>query len=372
MELYVQRNDLFHALEKIEGIIDIKRLLPILTHCLFIVENGSINLFSTDLSLSVITKCSAEVISSGTIVVPAKKFYELLKSFPEGNIHLKYKDINNKLAVKLSNYEFFLSCVPIEDYPSIPEYRTPDTVEFSSSFLSDIIRKIQFCITTTRQNIGLPGMIFDFKQKSIACVTTDGHRLAVGEFYMPRYSADFAFIGQKRQLSKKTLSEYIKIFSNDNDIICYLSEKGISFEQNDTVLIAKFLELNYPDYNTLIPKEMVRTYNVNRIDLINAIRATMPLASELTNSIRLYFEDNKLIVRSSDSQAGKGEVVLDVPFNYPDYKMDMEFNAFYLLDILIALSEESFEFCSQENPKDAVILRDKEMSHYTFVIMPLY
>lgn len=371
MELYVQKSDLFSALDRIEGIIDIKRLMPVLTHCLFTVNEDNIQLFGTDLSLSVITSCNAEIIKPGTIIAPAKKLYELLRTFPEGNIHLKYEEINNRLKIILDNYRFSLSCIPVEDFPSVPEYKSPDSAEFCASFLSNIIKKIQFSISSLRSSIGLPGMLIDFKPKSIACATTDSHRLSVGEFYMPRYTEDFPYINQYKHLSKKTITEFIKLFSNDRDIRCYLTEKSIAFEQDDTILTAKFLELDYPDYKTLIPKDIYRVYQMNRADLHNAVRTAVPLSSELTNSVLLDFSGEKVTVKPSDSQIGSGEVILDVKPDKPHEDCTIEFNAFYLMDIIASLSEEYFELCTQENPKDSVILRDKEMSHFNFVIMPL-
>lgn len=371
MELFIQKENLLHALEKIEGIIDIKRLLPILTHCLFIADDGKVELFGTDLNISVITKCPADITAPGRIVVPAKKFYELLRDFPEGRIHLKYDTAINRLKISLDNYQFSLACLPVEDFPSIPEYDTPDTVEFCSSFLSNIIKKIQFSISTVRHNIGLTGMIIDFKAKSIACATTDGHRLSVGEFYMPKYSDNFKYIDQLRHLSKKTITEFMKLYSNDEDLKCYLSDKSIAFEQNETIMMAKFLELDYPNYATLIPTNIEKIYQLNRIDFLSAVRTTSPLSNELTNSVKLLFSENVVTVRSSDSQIGTGEVKLHLEPTYQNDEYTMEFNAFYLIDILNSLSEETFELCVQENPRDSAILRDKEKTHFTYVIMPL-
>ncbi len=371
MELSVQKNELLSALEKIEGIIDVKRLLPILTHCLFTAKDDSIQLFGTDLNISVITKCQADIVNPGKIVVPAKKFYELLRDFPEGRLLLKYDETTNRLMIKMDNYQFALACAIIEDYPSIPDYKSEDTIEFCASFLSNIIKRIQFCISTIRQHIGLTGMIMDFRAKSIACATTDGHRLSVGEFYMPKYSEDFKYLTQLRHISKKTITEYVKLFSNDEDIRCYVLDRGISFEQDNTVLISKFLELDYPNYASLIPTKIAKIYQLNRLDTISAVRTTAPLSNELTNSVKFDFTENELRIRSSDSQIGMGEVKIEVMPTYPQDKYSMEFNAFYLIDILNSLSEETFELCVQESPKDSVIMRDKERTHFTYVLMPL-
>ncbi len=371
MELFIQKNELLNALERIEGIIDVKRLIPILTHCLFTAKDNTVQLFGTDLNISVITKCQAEIADPGKIVVPAKKFYELLKDFPDGRLSLKYDSQTNRLMIKMDNYQFALACASLDDFPSIPDYKSPDTIEFCASFLSNIIKKIQFCISPIRHNIGLTGMVMDFRQKSIACATTDGHRLAVGEFYMPRYSEDFKYASQLRHISKKTIGEYVKLFSNDEDIHCHVLDRGISFEQNDTVLIAKFLELDYPNYATLIPGNIAKIYQLNRQEMISAVKATAPLSNELTNSVKLDFAENQLTVKTSDSEIGTGEVKLGVMPTYPQDKYFIEFNAFYLIDILNSLSEDTFELCVQENPRDSVIIRDKERTHFTYVIMPL-
>ena len=367
MELYIERASLLKALEKIDGIIDVKRVLPILTNTYFKAHENRITLYATDLNLSVITETPAEVTVPGETVIPAKPFYQLIKELEDGKLHLLYDGKSNRMNIRIGKYSGHIACLSPEDFPNIPNYQFPQTVEFHTSLLIDIYKKIKFSISDVKQKFGLSGILFHFKEKSVSCVTTDRHRLSFGEFYLPKYSPDFQY--KQVVLSRKCLDEFNKMFSAEDNIIAYASDKNLTFAQENNILITKFLDEEFPDYSVLIPKEFHKVYQVDRKELILALKRVVVLSNEITRGIIMDFKGKTLTVRSTESELGKAEATLDVAPDLGSYSIC--FNARYILDVLDVLTEDTVEFCFKEDNEEAAVLRDKERYPFIYVVMPI-
>ena len=88
MELTVRKNDLLPELQLFQGIIERKNTIPILGNILIrSEENGVVQLLATDLEVGLRSQSTATVTKAGSITIPAKKLYEIVKS-PVSYTHL--------------------------------------------------------------------------------------------------------------------------------------------------------------------------------------------------------------------------------------------------------------------------------------------
>jgi DNA polymerase-3 subunit beta len=89
MELTVRRNDLVRELQLVQGIVERKNSIPILSNVLAEAEAGQLRVSATDLDVSLKCGCPAEVKSPGAITLSAKKLYEIARSLPESEVRIK-------------------------------------------------------------------------------------------------------------------------------------------------------------------------------------------------------------------------------------------------------------------------------------------
>src|SRR5437773_2764513 len=83
MELVVRKNDLLRELQLFQGIVERKNTIPILANVLMDAKADHVSLLATDLEVGLRSKCAATVAKTGSVTLPAKKFYEIVKSLPD-------------------------------------------------------------------------------------------------------------------------------------------------------------------------------------------------------------------------------------------------------------------------------------------------
>src|SRR6266516_2681582 len=98
MELVVRKNDLLRELQLFQGIVERKNTIPILANVLMTAQDDSVGFLATDLEVGLRSKCEAKVAKGGSITLPAKKFYEIVKSLPDTDI----KIAEDKNGVRIS------------------------------------------------------------------------------------------------------------------------------------------------------------------------------------------------------------------------------------------------------------------------------
>src|SRR5438128_7762593 len=88
MELVVRKNDLLRELQLFQGIVERKNTIPILANVLMDAQGDSVSFLATDLEVGLRSKCDAKVTKGGSITLPAKKFYEIVRSLPDTDIRI--------------------------------------------------------------------------------------------------------------------------------------------------------------------------------------------------------------------------------------------------------------------------------------------
>src|SRR5213595_788860 len=98
MELVVKKSDLLRELQLFQGIVERKNTIPILANVLMDAQGESLSFLATDLEVGLRSRCIARVAKGGALTLPAKKFYEIVKSLPDTDIRIA----DDKNSVKIS------------------------------------------------------------------------------------------------------------------------------------------------------------------------------------------------------------------------------------------------------------------------------
>jgi DNA polymerase III subunit beta len=88
MEFVVRKNDLLRELQLFQGIVERKNTIPILANVLMEAKDGDLRFLATDLEVGLRSKCPASISKGGSLTLPAKKFYEIVRSLPETDIRV--------------------------------------------------------------------------------------------------------------------------------------------------------------------------------------------------------------------------------------------------------------------------------------------
>ena len=270
MEFTVRKFDLLQELTLIQGVVERKTTIPILANVLFRAEGGELWIAATDLEVGLKSVCPAKITVPGTITLPAKRLYEIVRALPDKDIKVKRGDAN-WITVTCGASRFRIAGLPQEDFPALPEAKDT-SVKIPANVLSKLISRTIFSISTEDSKYTLSGALLLLKPGSIAMVATDGHRLAHVE---KTEVLDDVNEEIKVLVPKKAMAELVRIISESADaerIGFSRDENHLFFDMGKRLLISRMLTGQFPNFEAVLPRGNDRTFLVNREEVAAAIK----------------------------------------------------------------------------------------------------
>ncbi len=368
MELVVRKNDLLRELQLFQGIVERKNTIPILANVLMEAKGDEVRFLATDLEVGLRSKCQASVAKAGSLTLPAKKFYEIVKSLPETDIRISEDKGGVKVAA--DRFDSRMQTLPKEDFPTLPDAGAKGGALLSRAAIKEMVTKTQFAITGEDTRYFLNGALFVLRDDSMSLVATDGHRLAL--VTCPREGKSKKDSEEDKPiLPKKTLGELGRLLSEgDGDVTYERGENHLFFSVGDRLLISRMIDGQFPAYERVIPKGNDKHIEFERDRLTNAVRRVALLSNERSRAVKFQVDKNKVDVMSSSPDVGEAHETL--PVDYTGGSMQICFNAQYVLDFLSAVSCDVVSLDLKDEVSQAVMKPvGAEGYDYTYVIMPM-
>src|SRR5262245_4295011 len=147
MEITLSKADLVRELQLVQGIVERKNSIPILSNVLAEAKAGELRISATDLDVSLRCGCKAKVAAEGALTLQAKKLYEIARSMPESNVQIASQP-DSWATSECEAVSFKMAGLPKEDFPALPESKAKGGVEIPGAVLRDLIARTSFAITT--------------------------------------------------------------------------------------------------------------------------------------------------------------------------------------------------------------------------------
>jgi DNA polymerase-3 subunit beta len=368
MELVVRKNDLLRELQLFQGIVERKNTIPILANVLMEAKGDQVSFLATDLEVGLRSKCAATVTKAGSLTLPAKKFFEIVKSLPETDIRIAEDKGGVKIAA--DRFDSRLQTLPREDFPTLPESGGTPTATLDRTAVKEMVAKTQFAITGEDTRYFLNGALFVLKDEGMSLVATDGHRLALVS--VARNGGKSTSDDESKAiLPKKTLGELGRLLGEgDSDIGYERGENHLFFQVGERMLISRMIDGQFPAYERVIPKGNDKHIEFERDRLTNAVKRVALLSNERSRAVKIQIEKGKVDVTSSSPDLGEAKETL--PVEYSGSSMQICFNAQYVLDFLAAVATDVVSLELKDEVSQAVMKPvGAEGYDYTYVIMPM-
>jgi DNA polymerase-3 subunit beta len=368
MELTLKRGDFLNELTLMQGVVERKNTIPILSNILLKAADQHLSLTSTDLDLTLLSQAKASVARPGAVTVPARKLFDLIRNLPEADVSLKLQE-NNYLGVSCERSHFRLVAQAAEDFPTVPKVEGKGEVTFPLDLWKRLTRKVLYAVSAEETRFQLMGALLKDKDGEFELVATDGHRLALVNFQKPEKKAKLPNV----LVPKKALAEILKMDGPEGATLSIRhSENHLLFTVGSRQLIARLLDVNFPDYEKILSKGNDRVATASRVAVQSAIRRVSLFAPERARGVKLSFEKNSLTVTSASQELGEGTETLDIVYDAEPLALGL--NAQYLLDFLdeaeterirLELKDENTQcLCSPEGGIEGA-------SRYVYVVMPM-
>ena len=369
MELTVRRKDLLPELQLIQGIIERKNTIPILGNILIRAEeDGVIQLLATDLEVGLRSQSNASVVKSGSITIPAKKLYEIIKSLPETEIQIK-EGVKGSVMISADRFESRMQTLPKEDFPTLPDIPNETPVKLPRAGLREMVNKTQFAVTGEDTRYFLNGALFLLQPGKMQLVATDGHRLALVETERENVVGE----AEKAQviLPKKTLWELSRLLTEGDKPVEYVAgENHLFFNVDGRQLISRVIDAQFPAYERVVPTGNDKTIEFDRDRVTSVVKRVSLLSSERSQAVKLQISSNQLGITSSSPEVG--EATESLAIEYSGEEVEICFNAKYVLDFLAVADSDTVQLLLKDETSQAVMKpAGSEGCDYTYVIMPM-
>ncbi len=373
MELKITRGEFLKGLQRVQGISEAKGTMPILSYLLMETEEEGITISATDLEIGIRGSYTAEVIREGKITLNARKIFDIVREFPEGDILLKEEKDNlpadqrgSWITILCGNSRFRIASLPPEDFPSIPVYEEEGIIEFESSMLKEMIKKVFFSISTDETRPTLNGALLQAEGEDVYMISTDGYRLTYIKKGLgkPVKGDSLSVI-----ISKKTLVELLKLLEDSHGPTIFSIQKNhAAFRINGLFMISRLIEGEFPNYENLVPMDNNKRLIINRDNLIYALRRVSLLADEKSRMVKFNINKNQLVLVSDSTDAGEAKE--EIMAEYQQDEISIGLNARYVLEAVSAMDTDEVCF-NLKGTDSSCLITSAQDEDYKCIVMPM-
>jgi len=369
MKFTLERSALLKSLGHVQSVVERRNTIPILANVLIRASSNDVSFAATDMEIEINETVAGQVSKPGAITAPAHTLYEIVRKLPEGaQVELAASN-SNQLTLSSGRSHFKLGCLPVEDFPKMPEGDLKHKFTVSASDLRTLIDRTRFAMSTEETRYYLNGIyLHTAKQKNVdvlRAVATDGHRLARVEMPAPGGAKGIPGI----ILPRKTVGEVRKLIEESpGEIEIALSEAKVRFTFDGVVITSKLIDGTFPDYERVIPSGNDKLMEVDARVFAAAADRVATISSEKSRAVKLSVTPGHLVLSANSPEAGSATEELEV--KYDGALLDIGFNARYLLDIMQQIEGEGAKFNLADATAPAII-QDVADASALYVLMPM-
>ncbi|RMF03868.1 MAG: DNA polymerase III subunit beta [Bacteroidetes bacterium] len=367
MKFSVSSADLLKHLQMAGGAISSNPVIPILEDFLFSIENNELTIAATDLETSIITKIEVMADQDGKVAVPAKILLETLKALPQQPITFSVNDNNFGIEITSAYGKYKLAGENGDDYPTIPEPDTVDTVGVASRALLKGINNTLFATSSDELRPAMTGVYFQVDFNKLTMVATDAHKLVKYAFNDVAGEVSTTFIVPKKALNllKGTLTD-------GGEVQMSFNKANAFFDFNNTRLVCRLIDARYPDYNAVIPVDNPNVLSVSRVDFQNSLKRIAIYANKTTNQVILNVSDGSLNVSAQDLDFAN-EATEQLSCTYEGEPLTIGFNARFLVEMLGVLETDEVRLEMSTPTRAGILLpgEETEGEEILMLVMPV-
>ena len=369
MQFVVKRDILLKSLNFVQGVVEKKNTLPILSNVLLQLKDKKLSIIATDLDIIFYDEITdIKIMKEGSTTTSAAILYDILRkisSNSELNFDLKSE---NKLSLRSDNADFNLLCLPTDNFPTFADEFEGKEISLNNSRFLKLLNKTRISISNDDTRHYLNGIYFHITEghgrNFLTGVATDSHRLSSSSLEVENTTDLNPFI-----LPRKTVFQLSSLLSETSDqLLMQVSDNKIKFSIGNIKLISKVIDGKFPDYKKLVPTNNDKSLIVSSKDFINSIERVASVSLDRKEGVKLFLSKDNLQLSVNSANSGEGNEKIKAEFSSEN--LNISFNSKYLIDIASEIEDVNLKM----NLKDSVspvLVEDKSDKNSYYVIMPM-
>lgn len=366
MKITCTKENLNKSLELVSHIASKSTNLPILNNVLLRAKNGVLELISTDLEIGIKSQFRGKIEQEGDFTLPANLFSNYVGLLDKERITLLLKD--KEIIIQTDDSTTKIKGQDVDEFPLLPEIKKDKKILISVPELRRAISRVVFACAQDETRPEISGVFIKIENNMLILAATDSYRLAEARIKLSHSAPE----GLSVIVPTKTLQELLRVISlgQSDELEVYLNETQILFVYEETELISRIIEGQYPDYTQLIPKDFKTKSVVESKELIKTVKTASLFTKSGINDISFSFspKEGNLVVEAINNQLG--ENVAKIKAKVEGQENKIVFNYRYILDGLGAIDASQVELSVIDSTSPG-LFKSVEDDGYLYIIMPI-
>ncbi|MFI5264342.1 MAG: DNA polymerase III subunit beta [Candidatus Kapaibacterium sp.] len=359
--------DLQGTLPKVTAVIPSRSTLAQLENVQLELKAKKLAVMGTDLEISVRSSIEVASKTDGTISIPAKRFAEIIRSLPEGDLNFSLDKTTRRISLQTAQGNYTMTSGEAGELPDMAkEFKPEGSTTTSAATLKKMISSSIFAASSNEFRVAMMGLLFQFSPDGTTCVATDGHRLV--KIANPELKTETE---RDVIVPAKAVNLITKSFSDSDEITISFSATQIEFKTNETSILSRLIDEQYPNYEAVIPRENEKMMTISKSAVLSSLKRVMIFSDADTRQVRMQMGKNSLTILTDNAEEG-ADAKEEIPCDYNHDDLLIGFNGKFVEEALSHIDGEDVTF-KFSTPTRACIIepvkQDKE--EVLMLVMPV-
>ncbi|PID72169.1 MAG: DNA polymerase III subunit beta [Desulfobulbus propionicus] len=368
----INRDDLLKAISTLQNITSKKGTLAILSNVLLEVEHDKVTFIGTDLEIGLKQIVPAEVITPGSLTLPAKKLFEVARESGSSTVSFEEED-NNWVKITAGPSLYKLAGMVSDEFPQFPEYDEEKMVSVESAIIADLVDKTIFSIAQDKETMfsltaALLQKVEENDKLFLKMISSDGHRLTLMSKEVDESLAGL-HMNPVTLIPRRGVQEIRKFCDNTDTFSFGIEKKQAVLKSNDSLLIIRLMEGEFPDYETIL--NSLSENNIIRIDrlrFLESLKRINLFTEDLFHAIKMEIDGEHIVLTSQNADFGSAKDEFNV--KYEGEPLSLGFNCRYFMDTLQVVEGEIIKANINSDDSPCLITSEDDEG-FVSIIMPM-
>jgi DNA polymerase III subunit beta len=368
----VNKNAFHESLNSFQNICNKKGTLAIISNILIESSEGGILLTGTDLEVGLQLFVNAEIYREGSLTLPAKKIFEIVRESGSENISVEEME-NSWVIIKAGLSTYNLAGMASSEFPEFPDYKQDNFISLECHYFLELIEKCIFSIANEQENIySLTSVLFEKDiiegQSYLRMVSSDGHRLSIMQ---KEVSADLEKLelNEVTLIPKKGLQEWKKFCENRDSIEISFEKKQLVLRDKRAIMVIRLKNGEFPQYSAIIDAiELTNCLKINRIPFLESLKRINIFTEDIYHTIQLKVDKGQMILSSQNADLGNAKD--ELPIVYDGQPLTLGFNCRYFIEALQVMECESIDAYINSDSSPC-LMKSEDDKGFVSIIMPM-
>jgi len=369
----IDKEKFLEILAGVQNVTNKKNTMAILANILLQLENSVLKIIATDMEVCLQFSMEAQEVAAGSITLPSKKLYEIVKVSGSDTIEIKEME-NNWVTIKAGPSTYNLAGIASDEYPEFPKREEEKGIKAASVVFLELIDRTQHCIAGEQENIySLTSALIDIEGKDgealIRMVSSDGHRLSVMEKTTDNEILKLKEDGEFILVPRRGIQEMKKYCESRDEIEISLKKGQFFIGDDKSLLVIRLKKGEYPPYKSIIGTIQKKyRVTVEREKFIESLIRSDLFTRDTYHTIRIDLGRDSMTLSSENIELGSSKEELPVHYEGEDFSLG--FNCHYFIETLEVMEGEKVYM--ELDGKDSACCFTSEADHgFLSIIMPM-